>query len=48
MTSHLHSIVSSQKEDINTIIRDFKKHTTKKFIEAIKEQPEKQKRVAIK
>ena len=34
ITSHLHLIVSSQKEDINTIIRDFKKHTSKKLIEA--------------
>ena len=25
MTSHLHLVVSSQKEDINAIIRDFKK-----------------------
>ena len=40
MTSHLHLIVSSQKEDINTIIRDFKKHTSKKLIEAIIEHPE--------
>lgn len=40
MTSHLHLIVSSQKEDINAIIRDFKKHTSKKLIEAIKEHPE--------
>ncbi len=40
MTSHLHLIVSSQKEDIHSIIRDFKKHTSKKLIEAIKEHPE--------
>jgi REP element-mobilizing transposase RayT len=40
MTSHLHLIVSSQKEDINATIRDFKKHTSKKLIEAIIEHPE--------
>ena len=40
MTSHLHLIVSSQKEDINTIIRYFKKHTSKKLVEAIIKYPE--------
>ena len=40
MTSHLHLIVSSQKEDINYITRDFKKYTSKKLIEAILEHPE--------
>ena len=40
MTSHLHLIISSKKEDIDNIVRDFKKHTAKKLIEAILEHPE--------
>jgi REP element-mobilizing transposase RayT len=30
MTSHIHLIVSSEKEELQNIIRDFKKHTSKK------------------
>lgn len=40
MTNHLHLIISSKKEDINNIIRDFKKYTAKKLIKAILEHPE--------
>lgn len=40
ITIHLHLIVSPQKEDINDIFRDYKKLTSKKLIEAIKEHPE--------
>ena len=35
MTSHLHLIVTSQKEDINSIIRDFKKHTRKSSLKPL-------------
>jgi REP element-mobilizing transposase RayT len=40
MTSHLHLIVSSDSVDLQDIIRDFKKFTSKRLIEAIKESPE--------
>ena len=40
MTSHLHLIVTSLKEELQNIVRDFKKHTSKKLIEVIKEYPE--------
>lgn len=39
MTSHLHAILSSD-EDLVSIIRDFKKFTSKRLIELIKEVPE--------
>lgn len=40
MTSHLHLIVSSMGEELQHIVRDFKKYTSKKLIDAIKEYPE--------
>jgi len=40
MTSHIHLIVTSESSSIENIIRDFKSHTSKKIITAIKEQPE--------
>lgn len=43
MTSHLHLIVTSDKEDIQNIVRDFKKYTNKKLIELIKESGESRK-----
>src|SRR6476469_5986451 len=35
MSNHLHAIVSSDKEPLSGIIRDFKKFTAKRIIEAI-------------
>ena len=35
MTSHIHLIVSSKKNDLQEIIRDFKKHTSKELTNAI-------------
>jgi len=35
MSNHLHAIVSSNKEPLSNIIRDFKKFTAKRIIEAI-------------
>ncbi len=40
MTSHLHAIVSSNGEELQHIIRDFKKFTSKRIVEAIQEYPE--------
>jgi len=40
MTNHIHLIVSSEKEELQHIIRDFKKFTSKMIIEAIIENPE--------
>lgn len=40
MTSHLHLIVNSDQGVIPSIIRDFKKYTSKKLIESIREVPE--------
>ena len=40
MTSHLHLIVSSVTEELQNIVRDFKKFTAKEFIKTIKEHPE--------
>jgi REP element-mobilizing transposase RayT len=40
MTSHLHLIVSSDSGNLQDIVRDFKKFTSKRLIEAIKEYPE--------
>src|SRR5437660_7092382 len=35
MSNHLHAIVSSNKEPLSNIVRDFKKFTAKRIIEAI-------------
>ena len=40
MTSHLHLVISSEGEELQHILRDFKKFTSKKLIETIKEIPE--------
>jgi len=37
MTSHLHLIVTSVKNEIQEIVRDFKRFTNKKLIEAIQD-----------
>ncbi len=41
MTSHIHLIVTAFDDELQNVIRDFKKFTSKKLIEAIKEHPEK-------
>ena len=40
MSSHIHMIISSEENELQDIIRDFKKFTSKEFIKAIKEHPE--------
>lgn len=40
MTSHIHAIISSNDEELQNIIRDFKKFTSKRIVEAIQEYPE--------
>jgi putative transposase len=40
MPSHVHLIVRSENEELNEIIRDFKKFTSKELLNAIKEFPE--------
>jgi len=40
MTSHVHLILTSSSVPLNAIIRDFKKHTSRELIKAIKEIPE--------
>ena len=40
MPSHLHAVVTSVKEELQNIIRDFKKFTSKALVSAIKEHPE--------
>ena len=37
MTNHLHAILSSSKDDLSNIIRDFKKFTSTQIIEAIEQ-----------
>lgn len=37
MSNHVHLIVSSRNNDLSGILRDFKKFTAKRIIEAIKE-----------
>ncbi|WP_213521861.1 transposase [Nonlabens sp.] len=43
MPSHIHMIVGTKDKPINDIIRDFKKHTSKSFIDAIREPGESRK-----
>lgn len=40
MTSHIHLIVTAFDGELQNVVRDFKKFTSKKLIEAIKEYPE--------
>ncbi|RZL09393.1 MAG: transposase [Pedobacter sp.] len=39
MSNHLHLIVSAEKGDLSDILRDFKKFTSKRLINAISEHP---------
>ncbi len=43
MSNHIHLIASSQNSDLNFIIRDFKKHTSKQLITAINKTNESRK-----
>jgi hypothetical protein len=40
MTSHIHLIATALDGELQNVIRDFKKFTSKKLIEVIKEHPE--------
>lgn len=40
MSNHCHMIISSDKEPLSGIIRDLKKHTSKKILEAIEANPQ--------
>ena len=40
MTNHVHLIVQSRKGDLSGTIRDLKKYTSRKIVEAIKTEPE--------
>ncbi|TPV35723.1 transposase [Paucihalobacter ruber] len=40
MTSHIHLIVTSTGDELQNIIRDFKKYTSKRLVKAIHERPE--------
>jgi hypothetical protein len=40
MTSHVHLIATAFDGELQNVIRDFKKDTSKKLIEAIQEHPE--------
>jgi putative transposase len=44
MTSHLHLIVSSQTENVNKIIRDFKSYTAKELLKELHDNPQESKR----
>lgn len=39
MTNHIHMIISTHQDNLSDIIRDFKKYTAKKILEAIEENP---------
>ena len=39
MSNHIHMIVGTNKDSLSDIIRDFKKNTSKKIVEAIKNNP---------
>ncbi len=39
MSNHIHMIISSKKEKLSDIIRDFKKYTSSQIIKAIEENP---------
>lgn len=39
MTNHIHLIISTHKDNLSDIIRDFKKFTASKIVQAIKDNP---------
>lgn len=39
MSNHIHLIISSKKEKLSDIIRDFKKYTSAKIVSAIRDNP---------
>ena len=39
MTNHIHLIISTHKDNLSDIIRDFKKFTSKQIVEAIESNP---------
>jgi len=43
MTNHLHLLANCENENLSEIIRDLKKHTSKKIIETIITEPESRK-----
>ena len=40
MSNHIHLLAKSQNDNLSDIIRDFKRHTSKKIIETIEQAPE--------
>src|SRR5690606_15791215 len=40
MSNHIHLIISSKKEKLSDIIRDFKKYTSTRLVSAIRENPQ--------
>ncbi len=40
MTNHVHMIIGTKQENMQDILRDLKKHTSKTIINAIKENPQ--------
>jgi len=44
MTSHVHMIIGTEKENMQDIIRDMKKYTSKAVLNAIKENPRESRR----
>ena len=43
MSNHIHLLARSGKEDLSGVIRDFKRHTANKIIEAVQSGPESRK-----
>src|ERR1019366_9128582 len=39
MSNHAHLIISAKENNVSSILGDFKKHTSKQIIKAIKEHP---------
>jgi REP element-mobilizing transposase RayT len=40
MSNHVHCILSSEKTDLSTLVKEFKVYTSKQIIKTIKEEPE--------
>jgi REP element-mobilizing transposase RayT len=39
MSNHAHLIISAKENNVSSVLGDFKKHTSKQIIKAIKEHP---------
>ncbi len=48
MSNHIHLIARAGNENLSDVIRDFKRHTSKKILKSIEQEPESHKEWMLK